>query len=111
MIKIDEINRVHLGIRGENAARDIEIDMSEWAEEHPEADVEIWHRRSGDTEAALTGATYDADTQVLTWTPDSTDTYAAGRGIAEVVMTDTGLVKKKQFLTTVHDGMQIIDTD
>ena len=101
MLKINEITRLDLGIQGENAARTIEIDMSAWADAHPNGTIAVYHKRNGDASAAeTTGAAYDSETKVLTWTPNGTDTYYSGEGTAEVQLTESGVVKKSREVKT-----------
>ena len=104
MLKINELSRLYLGIKGENESRTIEIDMSAWAKIYPNAVPVILHKRNGDDAKALTGATYDSDTKVLSWTTSSYDTFYNGFGVAEIRMVENDVVKKtKDLITTVTD--------
>ena len=100
MLKVNEVNRIYLGIQGENAARTIEIDVSEWLDGHPSGSVTIWHKRNGDVSPSATGATLDADRKVVSWTPTETDTYVAGEGVAEIRMTESSVIKKSRAVIT-----------
>jgi len=100
MLKVNEVNRIYLGIQGENAARTIDIDVSEWLDGHPSGSVTIWHKRNGDVSPSATGATLDADRKVVSWTPTETDTYVAGEGEAEIRMTESSVIKKSRAVIT-----------
>lgn len=102
MLKINELSRLYLGVKGENESRTIEIDMSAWAQIYPNATAVILHKRNGDQAKELTGATYDSATHVLSWTTSSYDTFYDGFGVAEVRMVESDVVKKtKDAITTV----------
>jgi len=101
MLKINELTGIFLGVRGENLARTIEIDMSPWMPGHPSGNVSIWHKRPGAASKEATGATYDTQTMVLTWMPTSLDTYNVGDGLAEIRLTDNGMIKKTKDVPTV----------
>ena len=98
MLKINELVRLHLGIKEENQAQTITIDMSAWAQTYPNGTAVILHKRHGDQTKGLTGATYDRETQLLTWTPTSYDTYYEGYGIAEIRMMEGDVIKKSKDL-------------
>ena len=107
MLNIDNMPRLDLGIQGENGVRPIEIDMRAWEAELSGGTVELLHRRHGDTEAsAVSGAVYDSEEAVLTWTPDDTDTENAGEGEAVVTMTlDTQVKKSRTIITNVRKSI------
>ena len=86
MLKINELKRLDLGIKGENESKTLQIDMSAWASLYPNATAEILHKRHGDQTKALTGATYDSETMLLSWTPTEYDTFYEGFGVAEIRM-------------------------
>lgn len=98
MLKINELVRLHLGIKEENQAQTITIDMSAWAKTYPNGTAVILHKRHGDQTKGLTGATYDRETQLLTWTPTSYDTFYEGYGIAEIRMMEGDVIKKSKDL-------------
>ena len=98
MLKINELVRLHLGIKEENQAQTITIDMSAWAQTYPNGTAVILHKRHGDQTKGLTGATYDRETQLLTWTPTSYDTFYEGYGIAEIRMMEGDVIKKSKDL-------------
>ena len=101
MLKISDVGQISLGVKGENEAREIGIDMSEWEEELSGGTVTVWHRRHGDTEAAqVTSASYDSESGILTWTPTSTDTYYEGNGRAEIRMVKGDVIRKSRNIIT-----------
>ena len=110
MLKINELSRLHLGVEKENLSRTIEIDMSAWAQTYPNATVEILHRRHGDqTKALVTGAEYDSETMLLSWTPTEYDTYYEGFGVAEIRMVEGEVVKKTKDLIITAVCPSVID--
>ena len=100
MLKINEVDRIYLGIQGENNARPITIDVSPWIMLYPNGSVTIWHKRNGDSVPEATGAVYDSETMTVTWTPDDVDTYVDGEGDAEIRLTDTNVIKKSKWIKT-----------
>ena len=110
MLKINELVRLHLGVEKENLSRTIEIDMSAWAQTYPNATVEILHRRHGDqTKALVTGAEYDSETMLLSWTPTEYDTFYEGFGVAEIRMVEGEVVKKTKDLIITAVCPSVID--
>ena len=100
MLRINGLNRIYLGIQGENGARTIEIDMSDWMVAHPNGSVSLWHKRNGETTPTPTSATFDAETGILSWTPSETDTYVSGEGVASIRLTENGVIKKSEDIIT-----------
>lgn len=117
MLQINKVQRIYLGVLGENLSRTIQIDMSAWAEGYPNATVEILHRRNGDQAMTLTGASYNSDTMVLTWMPTNYDTFYDGEGQAEIRMVESQVVKKSIIVTTwtaeavVGGSGEVIESD
>lgn len=101
MLKVNELTGIYLGVRGENLARTIEIDMSPWVVGHPAANVSIWHKRNGASQKEATGAIYNPETRVIAWIPSGIDTYNAGEGWAEIRMTEDGRIKKTRDVPTM----------
>ena len=100
MLKINELSRLYT----------IEIDMSAWAATYPNATVEILHRRQGDqTKALVTGAEYDSETMLLSWTPTEYDTFYEGFGVAEIRMMEGEVVKKTKDLIITAVCPSVID--
>ena len=109
MLKINELQRLHLGVKGENLAQTISIDMSAWAADYPNATAVILHQRYGDQTKDLTGATYDSETKILSWTPTSYDTFYEGYGVAEIRMVEGDVVKKTKDLIVTAVCASVID--
>ena len=101
MLEINKVEGLYLGVRGENGAREIVIDASAWAAGYPNASLSIWHKRPGSQTKNATGASYDPDTGIITWSPSSEDTYNAGQGVAEIRMTENGNIRKTRDIPTV----------
>ena len=78
MLRINDITQLWLGIQGENEAREILIDVTDWLAGNPNGSFTVWVKRPGETTARPTGATYDPDEGVISWKPDSVETYVAG---------------------------------
>ena len=111
MMNINEINRIYLGIQGENECREITIDVSAWIAMFPNGSVTIWHKRNGDEVPSPTGATFDADKKTVTWRPTSTDTFVAGEGVAEIRLTDNSVIKKsREIMTGVSPAVTLAGT-
>lgn len=101
MLKINELNRIHLGVQGENDARTIEIDVTEWMKSYPAGTVSVWNKRNGETiNYTPTGIEYDADEKILSWTPSGVDTFYAGAGWCGIILTENGVVKKSRNIET-----------
>lgn len=100
MLKINELNRLYLGIQGENKQQTITIDVRAWLDMHPNGTISIWHKRNGDEVFSPTGATLDRDEAVLSWSPTNTDTYVSGEGVAEIRLTDNEVIKKSRAAVT-----------
>lgn len=100
MLEINKVQRLYLGVKGENLARTIEIDVNAWFTMYPNASFSIWHKRQGDEGKQATGATFDRETGILSWMPTSADTFYAGEGIAEIRMTEGEVIRKTRDVTT-----------
>lgn len=100
MLNVNDVSRLYLGIQGENGARPIEIDVKPWLVAHPQGSVSIWHKRNGDSVPSPTGAVFDDDEGIVTWTPSSTDTYVSGEGVAEIRLTEGNVIKKTRTVIT-----------
>lgn len=94
MIKINDVRQIWLGIQGENKAREIRIDVSEWLIGNPNGSFSIWMKAPGSNVPMATGAEFDAEEGVLSWSPSSTETYTSGEGTAEIRMTEGEVIKK-----------------
>ena len=94
MLRINDVTQIWLGIQGENQARNIEIDVSDWVEDFPDAGFSVWMTAPGGTVPQATGASYVTADQKIVWSPSSTDTYVAGEGEAEIRLSEGNVVKK-----------------
>lgn len=90
-----------LGRCGENLARTVEIDVSEYLAEYPGAVVTLLHRRHG--ESGIYPVAAELRDGCLVWQPTSADTAIAGSGEAEVRVTVNGVLAKSKILSTVVD--------
>ena len=90
-----------LGRCGENLARTVEIDVSEYLAEYPGALVTLLHRRNGETGIYPVAA--ELRDGCLVWQPTSADTAIVGDGEAEVRVTVNGVLAKSKILSTMVD--------
>lgn len=88
-----------LGRCGENLARTVEIDVSEYLKEFPGAVVTLLHRRHG--ESGIYPVAVELRDGCLVWQPTSADTAIAGSGEAEVRVTVDGVLAKSKILSTM----------
>lgn len=90
-----------LGRCGENLARTVEIDVSEYLVEYPGAVVTLLNRRHG--ESGIYPVAAELRDGCLVWQPTSADTAIAGSGEAEVRVTVNGVLAKSKILSTMVD--------
>ena len=90
-----------LGRCGENLARTVEIDVSEYLVEYPDAVVTLLHRRHG--ESGIYPVAAELRDGCLVWQPTSADTAIAGSGEAEVRVTVDGVLAKSKIISTMVD--------
>lgn len=90
-----------LGRCGENLARTVEIDVSEYLVEYPGAVVTLLHRRHG--ESGIYPVAAELRDGCLVWQPTSADTAIVGYGEAEVRVTVNEVLAKSKILYTVVD--------
>lgn len=90
-----------LGRCGENLARTVEIDVSEYLKEYPGAVVTLLHRRHG--ESGIYPVAAELRDGCLIWQPTSADTAIVGDGEAEVRVTVDGVLAKSKILSTMVD--------
>lgn len=101
MLQINTLSRLDLGVKDENMARDLYIDMNAWYNDYPNGSFSIWHKRNGDeTKYAASGVTFDRDSGILKWTPDAYDTFYIGKGLAEIRCTENDVIKKTKDIVT-----------
>ena len=101
MLGIEKITRIDLGICGENGARTILIDCNAWKQMYPNGAISIYHKRPGETQASVTGASYDYETGILSWTPTGEDTYYEGNGEADIRVTEGTVIRKASRVATL----------
>lgn len=90
-----------LGRCGENLARTVEIDVSEYLVEYLGAVVTLLHRRHG--ESGIYPVAAELRDGCLVWQPTSADTAIVGDGEAEVRVTVNGVLAKSKILSTMVD--------
>ena len=90
-----------LGRCGENLARTVEIDVSEYLVEYPGAVVTLLHRRHG--ESGIYPVAAELRDGCIVWQPTSADTAIVGDGEAEVRVTVDGVLAKSKILSTMVD--------
>lgn len=102
-LKIELVQRLDLGIQGEHNAHVIRIDCTGWLQQFPNGTVSLYHKRNGDNEMGVTGATFDRQTNILSWEITDYETYYSGEGVAEIRLTEgTATKKKKRAITLVR---------
>lgn len=113
MYDIDTLpDSIYLGKQNDNGLNIIQFDVSAWLDEYPTGVFDIYAVRPTEAlsdAAAVTGAAMnDEDETILEWTISSTDTAYAGKGWAEIVMTDTADEKRsKTFATLISIGLTV----
>lgn len=100
-LKIETLQRMDLGIQGEHNATVIRIDCNGWKQQFPNGVITILHKRKGDEDLGVTGASYDSETGILTWSVTDQDTFYSGEGMAEIRLTEGTVVKKKKKALTL----------
>lgn len=93
-----------LGRRGENNARAVIIDVSDYVDTCPDAEITLWVQRPGEK------SVYPANTELkdgkLYWQITSADTAIAGKGCAEMRVTRNDiLIKSRTFTTQVSKSL------
>lgn len=101
MLNINTLNRLYLGVQGENRARTISIDVSPWLEEYPNGTIYLWHIRNGeDTEYIPAYVEVDLEQKALKWQPSSLDTFYAGCGTCGISINEDDVIKKTKNIHT-----------
>lgn len=105
MFEIGRLTRLNLGRVGENNARAIEIDVTEWLAEWPGAAIGMLLRRPGEDTYYVASA-YVRD-GVMHYTPTRADVEIPGEGMAQIVLTGAGDVelRSKVVETRVEESM------
>ena len=103
-VKIENLNSLAIGGQGENMTTNVEIDMTSWVEEYPDAYLHILFQPYNANVPSPMVSSYDALTKILSWEVDSGATAVVGLGYAEILMRDNdGLVKKSRVIPTAVD--------
>ena len=100
--RVTSLEYVYLGRSGENLARTVKIDVSEWLNRWPGASINILHRPKGSENY------YIADTALeggmLTWVITAADVAAPGRGRLEIRATEGETIKKSMIGVSIVDA-------
>lgn len=106
---IENLARLFIGLQGESNARQIDIDMSEWVRDWPNAKVDVLVQRPGEDN------TYPVETELrgghLLWTPQREDVLIAGMGKAQIVLTDKNDVELRSRVVQTIIGESIAGTE
>lgn len=105
LYKPEDISTLCLGVQGENKSRIIQIDVSDWLKEFPNANINILVTRPTET------TPYIANTSVIngifTWLISDSDTTYSGLGKAELRATQDDIIKKSlTYLTSIKESLE-----
>ena len=105
LFKPEDISTLCLGVQGENKSRIIQIDVSDWLKEFPNANINILVTRPTET------TPYIANTSVIngifTWLISDSDTTYSGLGKAELRATQDDIIKKSlTYLTSIKESLE-----
>lgn len=103
MYDIESLGTINLGKKGESGAV-LQFDLTAWLADHVGGTATIHAIRPGETETdsyVPTGIAMNVDGTTLEWTLSTADLEIAGKGLAEVYLTDTGIVEIKPFNTMI----------
>lgn len=89
--EIGKLTRLPLGYQGESNSRQLEIDVKEWLDKWPGAAVNIMVKRPGETE--FYPAASEVEDGILIWVPTRADLLIAGKGVAQIILTDVNDVE------------------
>lgn len=99
MYEIDKVSYLRIGQQGENQAVTIELDMTSWADEHPDASFAILFKPYNEDQPSPVYTTYDEP--ILTWVVGSSVTQNVGVGYTEIrAFSAGGLIKKSKVIPT-----------
>ena len=90
---IGNLTRLPLGWQGESNSRLIDIDMSEWLRDWPGAKVDLLIKRPG--EETYSPVKVKMQGGHLLWVPTRADVLIAGKGRAQIILTDAGDVEMR----------------
>lgn len=95
---------ISLGYRGENLAREIQFDLSEWVKDYGSGQVHLLHQRHG--ESTPYPVIVEFDGRVLRWSPTAADTAKAGTGRCELQYRQGDrVVKSEQYIVDVMESL------
>ena len=97
-IQAKSIKVIQLGHRGENEARQIIFDLSDYISTYGPGTARLLHQRDGDPAPYIVQAVQDGDT--LTWTVTDEDTAAPGTGSAELQWMVNNVLAKSDIWNT-----------
>lgn len=105
MTAIDKVQYLQIGVQGENAAMNVELDMTAWAEQYPDATFHILFKPYNEPEVSPQTSIYDSSTHVLTWIVGAGATAIVGVGYTEIRAQDGGnLIKKTRIIPTAVEN-------
>lgn len=107
---IDKVYSLNIGVQGENIARAIELDMTEWVAAYPGASFHVLFKPYNESEAVPMVSTFEDN--ILTWTPTLSATVVSGVGYTEIRALDpeTGLIRKSRIIpTSVENSVTGVD--
>lgn len=111
MYDIDALpDAIYLGKQNDNGLTVIQFDVSAWLTDYPTAEFTIYVVRPTESTADEVAGfdMNETDDTILEWTVSDTDTKIAGKGWAEIVMTDTDTSKRsKTFATLISSGLTV----
>lgn len=113
MYEVDKIQYLQIGVEGESNAMKLEIDVSAWAEEYPDAAFHILFKPYNSETAYPQEITYDHEKKVIEWTVGLGATAIVGVGYTEIRAQDeaNNIVKKTRIIpTAVENSVSGLDT-
>ena len=100
--RVTSLEYVYLGRSGENLARTVKIDVSEWLDRWPGASIHILHRPKGSEDYYIADTTLEGG--MLTWVITAADVAAPGRGRLEIRATEGETIKKSMIGVSIVDA-------
>lgn len=100
--RVTSLEYVYLGRSGENLARTVKIDVSEWLDRWPGASIHILHRPRGSEGYYIADTTLEGG--MLTWVIRAADVAAPGRGRLEIRATEGETIKKSMIGVSIVDA-------
>lgn len=106
---IGNLTRLPLGWQGESNARLIDIDMSEWMRDWPNATVDMLVQRPGEEEYSPVDVKLRGGH--LLWKPTRADVLIAGMGRAQIILTDANDVELRTRVVETIIGESLKGTE